>query len=326
MIGTSALKNVKFNNVECQGDADGCQETTRLVGHVLQQAAATLKVSGVETPRLDARCLLGHVLNKDPATLPGCRDDVLSPGSFRRFSELLSRRLDREPVSRILGAREFWSLSFALEDSVLDPRPDSETLVEAVLSTIGDRTAPLRMLDLGTGSGCLLAALLSELPQAIGVGVDIDPAALRVARGNLARNGLVHRAQFVCGNWGRALEGGFDIIVVNPPYIPSGEIGSLAPEVINHDPHGALFAGLDGLDAYRNFLPELHALLAAPGMVALEIGYGQSAAVTSLLSYSGFTSIECRKDLAGVSRCLLARPEASESQDKKGLGMVVMCR
>ena len=321
MIGASEPWNAAF-----ESDPGSHHVTVRHVGETLRQAAETLTTAGLETPRLDARCLLGHVLNKDPATLFGYRDDVLSSESFYRFGELLTRRLDREPVSRILATKEFWSLSFDLEDSVLDPRPDSETLVEAVLSTIADRTAPLRVLDLGTGSGCLIAALLCELPQAIGIGVDIDPAALRVARGNLTRNGLVDRAQFLCGNWGQALGGRFDIVVVNPPYIPSGEIKSLAPEVINHDPHRALFAGLDGLEAYRNFLPGLHGLLGPRGLAALEIGHGQAAAVTSLLSDWGFTSIECRQDLAGVDRCLLARPEASESQDKKGLGMAALCR
>ena len=326
MIGAFEPRQVEFKNGEFLRDASCRHATDRRIGQALQQAAATLKDAGLETPRLDARCLLGHVLGKDPATLSGCRDDVLSDERFGRFNELLNRRLDREPVSRILGTREFWSLPFDLEESVLDPRPDSETLVEAVLSTIGDGTVPFRVLDLGTGSGCLLAALLSELPQAFGIGVDIDPAALRVARRNLARIGLTHRAQFVCGNWGQALGGGFDVIVVNPPYIPSGEIESLAPEVINHDPHGALSAGLDGLDAYRNFLPQLRGLLAPRGLVALEIGRGQATAVTSLLSGSGFASIECHQDLAGVNRCLVARQEASESQDKKGLGMAPLCR
>ena len=149
MIGASEFQNVKFKNVECKTDVGGRQAIARCVGHALQQAAAALKAAGLETPRLDARCLLGHVLNKNPATLFGCREDVLSSENSCRFSELLSRRLGREPVSRIVGTREFWSLSFDLECSVLDPRPDSETLVEAVLSTIGDRTAPLRVLDLG---------------------------------------------------------------------------------------------------------------------------------------------------------------------------------
>ncbi len=321
MIGASEPSSTEFKD-----GAGARRATVRRVGQALQQAAETLKTAGLETPRLDARCLLGHVLNKDPTTLSGYRDDILPSESYRRFSELMTRRLDREPISRILGTREFWSLSFDLEDSVLDPRSDSETLVEVVLSTVGDRTAPLRVLDLGTGSGCLIAALLSELPYATGIGVDIDPAAIRVARGNLTRNGLVHRAHFVCGNWGQALGDCFDIIVVNPPYIPSGDIKSLSPEVINHDPHRALFAGLDGLEAYRNFLPELRGLLRPQGLVALEIGYGQAAAVTSLLSDSGFTSIGPHQDLAGVKRCLLALPEAPESQDKKRLGMAALCR
>lgn len=281
-----------------------------VVGSVLRDAAACLKDAGIETARLDARCLLGHVLGKDPALLAGSPDDHLSADTYRHFGELLACRLDREPVSRILGTREFWSLSFELTSSVLDPRPDSETVIEAVLPTIDDRRSPLRLLDLGTGSGCLIAALLSELPAASGIGVDIDPDALVVARRNLARHGLSHRVDFVCGDWGAALTGGFDIVVVNPPYIPANDVAILAPEVVRYDPHRALFAGGDGLENYRHLTPGLGRLLRSQGVAAIEIGEGQAEEVATLLLNAGLVPVERRRDLAGVDRCILARPAA----------------
>lgn len=279
----------------------------RDIGGILREAASRLKEAGIETSRLDARCLMGHVLGRDPAELAGRLDDRLEDDVVRRFHGLLARRLDREPVSRIVGSREFWSLSFELTDAVLDPRADSEAVVDAVLSEVGDRNAGLSLLDLGTGSGCLLAALLSELPRAVGVGLDIDPEALRVARRNLTKTDLQERARFVCGDWTEALSGAFDVVVVNPPYVPSGDAGLLAPEVSRYDPPGALFAGPEGLDAYRRLVPALPKVLRPKGFAALEIGRGQAELVIPLLTLAGFDSIARRRDLAGVDRCLVAR-------------------
>ena len=290
------------------------------VGSALRNATDRLKNAGVETPRLDARCLLGHLLGEDAETLPGRTGEHISGAANRRFRDLVKRRTDREPVSRIVGSREFWSLSFRLSSAVLDPRPDSETLVEAALSTVGDRQRPIRALDLGTGSGCLLAALLSELPAAVGVGVDIDPAALATARHNLELNGLASRATLVCGDWGAALAGTFDLVVVNPPYVPAGDIEVIAPEVALHDPHRALFAGRDGLDAYRMLLPELPRLLRHRGAAVIEIGCGQAGAVTRILLGAGLVPFGRRRDLGGIDRCILARPADHRCQGKKGLG------
>lgn len=291
------------------------------VAGLLRDAAARLRTAGADAPRLDARCLLGHATGRDPASLAARGDDVVAPGAVRRFRRLVSRRIAREPVSRIVGAREFWSLTFELGDAVFDPRPDSETLVEAVLSAVRDREAPARLLDLGTGSGCLLAALLGELPNATGVGVDVDPAALRVARRNLARHGLRGRARLVCANWGDAVGGGFDVVVANPPYVAVRDMDDLAPEVAGHDPPRALLGGRDGLDAYREIAPGLSRLVGPAGLAALEVGRGQAGRVAALLRGAGFAAVESRRDLAGVERCLLARRRTPESQVKKGLGM-----
>ena len=280
--------------------------TTRAVD-VLRDAAARLADAGIDTPRLDARCLLGHAMDRDPASFAGRGKDVVTHDAVCRFQQLISRRLNREPVSRIVGEREFWSLTFELADSVFDPRLDSETLVEAVLLAVRDREAPIRLLDLGTGSGCLITALLSELPAATGIGVDIKPVTLRVAWRNLIRNGLHQRARLVCANWGGALRGGFDIVVVNPPYVAVRDMDDLAPEVVDYDPHHALFGGHDGLEAYREIVPGLPRLLCSTGLAALEIGRGQERNVWSLLRGAGFAAIESRCDLAGVERCLLAR-------------------
>ena len=291
------------------------------VADLLRDAAARLRRAGTDAPRLDARCLLGHATGRDPAGLAARGNDVVARDAVRRFRRLVARRLAREPTSRIVGAREFWSLTFELGDAVFDPRPDSETLVEAVLSAAPDREAPVRLLDLGTGSGCLLAALLGELPNATGVGVDVDPAALRVARRNLVRNGLRRRARLVCANWGDAVGGGFDVVVANPPYVAVRDMDGLAPEVVDHDPRRALFGGRDGLDAYREIAPDLFRLVRPTGLAALEIGRGQSGSVAALLRGAGFTAIESRRDLAGVERCLLASRRPLESQAQKGLGM-----
>ncbi|MBH61911.1 MAG: protein-(glutamine-N5) methyltransferase, release factor-specific [Alphaproteobacteria bacterium] len=288
------------------------------IDNAIQDAAQILGDAGIETARLDARCLLGQVLSMPPISLAGRRDEVLSTEALRRFGKLVAQRSARTPVSRILGEREFWSMPFTISGSVLDPRADSECLIEALLSRINDRAAALRILDLGTGSGCLLAALLCELPMSTGLGVDIVPDALIVARSNLIRNGLAQRAQFLCGDWAQALCGEtFDVVLVNPPYIRASDAGTLAPEVIDHDPHVALFGGSDGLAAYRKILPDLSRLMRLGGIVAVEIGLGQQVAVSTMLKAAGFPDVECRRDLAGVERCLSARLEAQECQDKK---------
>jgi release factor glutamine methyltransferase len=229
---------------------------------------------------------------------------VLTAEEEVRAAAATQRRLKREPVSRILGRREFWSLSLQVTPDTLDPRPDTETVVEAVLEAVPDRRAPLRLLDFGTGSGCILLALLSELPRAQGVGVDINPGAAAAAAENARRLGLGDRARFVVGDWGKEIDGAFDVIVSNPPYIPDEAIAGLEPEV-HFDPPAALAGGADGLTCYRALGPELTRLLALDGVAALELGIDQGQAVRHILEENGLTFLRMRRDLAGIDRVIV---------------------
>lgn len=222
---------------------------------------------------------------------------------------MVARRSSREPIAYILGRREFHGLDFEVAPGVLIPRPDTETLVDAALEAAPDKNAPLRLLDLGTGSGCLLVALLARLPGAFGVGVDLSPVALACARRNLERHGLGARASLVQDDWASALRGGFDLVVSNPPYVAEAELGALEPEVRDHEPRLALAAGIDGLAAYRRLAAELPALLAPEGRAVVELGAGQAAVAGELFGSGGLRVLKTPSDLAGIPRCLvLARP------------------
>ena len=276
------------------------------VARVLAAAAARLGAAGVEGTGRDARLLLAAALEAGPE-LPIAHPERVLDGSERaRIERLIARRAAREPVSRILGRRGFWSLDFKITPDTLDPRPDSETLIEAVLGRIDDPAAPLHVLDLGTGCGCLLLALLSELPGARGLGVDISEAALGVARENADSLGLGARARFERRDWAAGLSGPWQVIISNPPYIREREIEALAPEVAHHDPESALNAGPDGLDAYRALLPRAGRLLDRGGILALEVGKGQQDAVEVLLVATGLTPLGWVRDLGGIERCLVA--------------------
>lgn len=277
------------------------------VGAALAAAISALALAGIEAPRREARLLLAAVLGVDSGAIIGNPDRALSAIEHGQFSALVTRRAAHEPMARLLGYREFWSLNFALSPATLVPRPDSETVIEAVLATVGERSAPLRLLDFGTGSGCLLLALLSELPMASGIGVDLAPDAALTARRNASGLGLGARADFVAGDWATAIVGKFDVIVFNPPYIPSGTIALLAPEVAHHDPRRALDGGPDGLDCYRVLAPETARLLRKGGFAAFELGAGQAQPVLALMRDVGLTIIAIRRDLAGIERCLVAR-------------------
>ncbi|MHA1599392.1 MAG: peptide chain release factor N(5)-glutamine methyltransferase [Alphaproteobacteria bacterium] len=280
------------------------------VGGTVEQALTTgamrLCNAGVKAGRRDALLLLAAALKSDPNTLRVRPERSLDAAEWSAFESLLDRRAGREPVSRILGTREFWSLPFKITPDTLDPRPDSETLVDAVLARIGDRGAAIDILDLGTGSGCLLLALLSELPAARGLGVDISEAALTIARQNAVALGLAGRADFLCASWGHAVGGAWQVIVSNPPYILLSEIPDLAPEVQDFDPPLALAGGPDGLDAYRALAPEIARLMAPGGLAALEIEMTQTETIEALLRAAGLQNIGRERDLAGNWRCLLA--------------------
>jgi release factor glutamine methyltransferase len=272
----------------------------------LRDATACLAAVGVAEPRLDARLLLAEALGVDAAVVFGWPERRLSAVERDRFAGFLERRARREPVSRILGRREFWSLQFRVVPATLDPRPDSETLVEAALAELPDPAAPLRVVDFGTGTGCLLLAFLSERPNATGIGVDLAPAALACARANAEALGLGARARFVASDWGAAVAGTADIILANPPYIEAGAIAGLDPEVALYDPARALDGGVDGIEAYRALAAEAARLLAPCGRVFLELGQAQAAPVAALLAARGLAVRAVHRDLAGVERCLVA--------------------
>jgi len=276
-------------------------------GRALDQASRRLAAAGLPSARLDARLLVAHAAGTRAEAVMGYPERPLEAPAAETLAALVVRRIERVPMAHLLGRREFWSLTFRVTDDTLDPRPDSETVVAAVLDQVGDRGLPLRVLDLGTGTGCLLLALLSELPNANGIGVDASPAALAVARENAETLGFADRAAFALGNWGSVLSGPYDVIVANPPYIPRGSIDRLEPEVALYEPRLALDGGEDGLAAYRALLPDVGRLIEEGGVVGLEIGEGQGAAVAALCRQESLVVGEIRRDLGGIERCLVAR-------------------
>lgn len=271
---------------------------------LLRDAAARLDAAGVEDARRDARLLLAEALGVEAHRLILEPETDVPPEAAARFEGFVVARAERVPVSRILGRREFWGLSFRLSLATLDPRPDSETLVEAVLKAFPDRMAPLRVLDFGTGTGCLLLAVLSEYPNASGLGIDKADDAVVTAHANASDLGLADRVEIRLGDWGEGLTGTFDIILSNPPYIEAGVVPMLAPEVARHDPLLALAGGADGLDAYRRLLPDVARLLAPQGHAFLELGQGQAPDVAEIAASCGLQRCAVHADLAGIARCL----------------------
>ncbi len=280
--------------------------------------AQSFRLAGIEAPDADARLLLGLALRLSRAQLMSQSDRLLEAREVALVQALAARRLRHEPVSRILGHKEFWSLIFQVSPAVLVPRPETETLVEEALDLIardGARREPLRILDIGTGSGALLLALLSELKAATGVGTDISMDAIAVACGNAERNKLDARARFVCCNLADGLGGPFDLVVSNPPYIARAEIPTLDAEVREYDPMLALDGGADGLDFYRAIAREAGRLMAPGGHLVVELGLGQEPPVRSLFDTAGLTVAPARPDLAGIPRALAARKAAKNSPD-----------
>jgi release factor glutamine methyltransferase len=270
--------------------------------------AAEFRTHGIESPELDARLLVGHALGLDHAALAAAGARALGAEAESAIAVLARRRLAGEPVARILGHKEFWSLPLRLDAATLVPRPETETVVEAALAAIdasGPRSRPLRIADLGTGSGAIILALLSELPNAFGVATDTSPGALAVARDNARRLALM-RANFVACDVAAALRGPFDIIVSNPPYIASGDIVALAPEVRDFDPRLALDGGPDGLGFYRAIAATAAALLVPEGALIVELGIGQAEPVAALFAAAGLVPSPPRPDLSGVPRALVA--------------------
>jgi release factor glutamine methyltransferase len=278
------------------------------IGSAIADAVSVLDEAGFDEPRRRARRLLTAALGLSDAEVFAHPERPLGEAEQTRIAAMLGRLLAHEPLTRILGSREFWGLEFSLSADTLDPRPETETVVEAVLARRPDRHRQYCILDLGTGSGCLLLALLAEFPNAAGIGVDVAPGAAAAARRNAEALGLAGRAHFVAGDWAGALSGRFDIVVANPPYIRSAAIPNLPPEVRDHDPVRALDGGMDGLAAYRSIAAALPRLLAPDGLFATEIGSDQPEAVAALLAGAGLTVEPAVPDLAGLPRCLVARP------------------
>ncbi len=277
-------------------------EPVSLAG-ALDEARRILAAAGVSNPWLEARLLVSHALDIGKETVMGHPERPVPCGVKADLDAAVNRRARREPLAYILGSREFWSLPFRVTPHTLIPRPDTETLVEAALDWVGKGRTGIRVLDLGTGSGCLLLALLSELSDAWGVGVDASFGALRVARKNAADLGLAGRAGFAQSDWASAVVGLFDIVVSNPPYIADADFADLAPEVVQFEPRTALSGGADGLAAYGAMVPQLGHLLAPGGAAFLEIGAGAASDVTQLLQHHGFQDVEIKGDLAGIPRC-----------------------
>jgi release factor glutamine methyltransferase len=281
---------------------------------VRRHVAQTFRARALESPDLDARVLVGHALGLGHAALASAAERVLTAQEIEAISALTARRLAREPVARILGAKEFWGLEFRLTPATLVPRPETETVVETALRALdagGARGRALRIADLGTGSGALLLALLSELPHAAGIGTDLSAEALATARDNARRLGLAARAHFAACDFAAALGGPFDLVVSNPPYIASGELAALEPEVREHDPRLALDGGRKGLDAYGVIAADARRILAPDGILVIELGAGQERPVTTLLAGGGIAAVGAEPDLSGHFRALLARPRAT---------------
>lgn len=276
------------------------------VGRLLEVSSARLAAAGIAKPRREARLILALALGIEPAQVLGWPERLVEPGLAAAAESLIARRAEGEPISRLRGRREFWSLDFALSPNTLDPRPDSETLITAALADVPDRAAPLRVVDFGTGTGCLLLALLSELPRAGGIGIDISPGAVAVAEGNAAALGLASRAEFRIGNWDTGIDGRADVILANPPYIPTNEVGRLPREVLAFDPWVALDGGPDGLSAYRSLGAAIRGLLRPAGKAYIEIGAGQGLQVARVFGEAGLTVTAVRRDLAGIERCVVA--------------------
>jgi release factor glutamine methyltransferase len=285
-----------------------------LAGQTVEAArralAARLQSAGIDSAELDARELIGHALGLDLTGMISAANRALTPDESDRLEVLVKRRLAGEPVARILGHKEFWGLSLSLSPATLVPRPDTETVVELALQMLRDSVANRapRIADLGTGTGAILLALLSEVPEATGVGTDISGEAVETATANAWSLGLAARAGFIQCDYASALTGPFDLIVSNPPYVRSGDIAGLATEVRGHDPRAALDGGPDGLAAYRVLIPQAARILAPGAALVVEAGQGQAAQIEALMTAAGLVPHRAPKaDLAGIPRAVGAR-------------------
>ncbi len=275
-----------------------------MVREAIRRGTARLADAGIEAAAREARRLLAASLGLSAAVLLANRQALVP---VCRYDAFLARRAAREPLALILGRQEFWSLDFLVSSATLIPRADSETLIEAALAALPARAGVRRVLDIGTGTGCLLLAALQEYPQAWGFGLDIAPAAAALAAENARRLGFADRSAFAVADWTAPLAGQFDLVLANPPYIPSAAVPALMPEVARYEPRTALDGGADGLGAYRTILNALPDRLSAHGVAVLELGHGQHGPVGALAKAAGLVIAEVRSDLSGIQRALVIR-------------------
>ena len=295
--------------------ADGADAPATL-GAALAAAQAQLAAAGIADAAVDARVLALAAFGGDRTHLLTHREAAAPPRDWTALQAMVERRTRGEPVSRILGYREFWSLRFRVSPDTLDPRPDTETVVRVVLDRVGQDDRSLTLLDLGTGTGCILLALLSELPRARGIGVDRSHKAASMARGNADALGLGGRCGFGAGDWAAAIRpASVDVVVSNPPYVCSGAIDALQPEVSRYDPRCALDGGADGLAAYRVLAPQLIRVLRPGGIAAVEVGAGQAEPVAGLMKGVGFNNLWKNLDFSGTHRCVSGQKTVGLPED-----------
>jgi release factor glutamine methyltransferase len=284
---------------------------------IYRDLATVFREAELVTPELDARVLLAKLTDQTSAQIP-ISGDGLNKAQVAKLDQWRARRLKHESVARITGKRGFWTLDLEVSVATLEPRPDSETLVEAALERLGNRrNEKLKILDLGTGTGALLLAFLSECKNAFGIGVDISSGAVQTAKRNAGANQLAARAQFVCGNWFDAFGAKFDLIVANPPYIPTAALQELGPEVRLYDPIWALDGGPDGLQSYRAIAAQARSFLNQDGIILLEVGYDQSEAVALLFGACGYRHLTTKCDLSGHRRALIFAPIIGQKTDRQ---------
>lgn len=279
------------------------------IKELLLESKGRLQKVNIPSYSLDADLLMAHAINSSREDVFLNRERQLSQQQETIFNDLIKRRESREPMSHIVGKREFWGMEFKVTKDTLDPRPDSESLIEQVLHIYKDKKPPKKIIDFGTGTGCLLLTLLSEFKEAEGVGVDKSKGAILVAEENSKKLELAKRVSFVVSNWGENVKGEYDLIISNPPYIRNNDIEGLEPEVSNYEPKDALDGGNSGLECYIDLAPDLFRLLSNGGFAVLEHGVGQEADVKKILENNNLNFVSYKKDLAGINRCVTVKKQ-----------------
>jgi release factor glutamine methyltransferase len=279
---------------------------TNTLGSVYRYLIRELSLSKIENPQLEARILLAFASGVKQTRIIGYPEDKLDNSIISNLEKIMARRKTGEPIAYITGVKEFWSLNFNVTKETLIPRPDSETIVQSVLDTITNHMDHISILDLGTGSGCLLLALLSELPKAIGVGIDISSRSCKIAKKNAKELGLNNRAKFYQGNWMEGIHDQFDIIVTNPPYVAEPDMEFLDREIRLFEPHLALSGGPDGVAAYRLIAKESITRLKTAGILVVEIGINQAQSIRDIFVQNGLKIIKTQRDFSNIDRCILA--------------------